>query len=104
MEPLRWLRVFSAVKSHFLDTVTFVPEATSVYSDNLVYFLREDAVLAPYNRKIHDLNPRQVKKFKESYNDLPKNDYVDSFVIADCLCFGRINKEVYLGDYRYKAL
>ena len=35
---------------------------------------------------------------------MPKNDYVDSFVIADCLRFGRINKEVYLDDYRYKAL
>ncbi|MBO5008205.1 MAG: hypothetical protein J6D26_05170 [Clostridia bacterium] len=28
----------------------------------------------------------------------------DSFVIADCLRFGRINKELYIGDYRYKAL
>ncbi|WP_255346153.1 IS110 family transposase [Butyrivibrio sp. FC2001] len=37
------------------------------------------------------------------HNNL-KNDYVDSFIIADCLRFGRINKEVYLDDYRYKAL
>ena len=29
---------------------------------------------------------------------------MDSFVIADCLRFGRINKEVYVGDYRCKAL
>jgi hypothetical protein len=36
--------------------------------------------------------------------DLPKNDFADSFVIADCLRFGRINKEVYLSDYRYAAL
>ena len=51
-----------------------------------------------------DVYKRQVKKFHDTYNDLPKNDYVDSFVIADCLRFGRINKEVYMGDYRYKAL
>jgi Transposase. len=44
------------------------------------------------------------RKFHDTYNDLPKNDYVDSFVIADCLRFGRINKEVYMGEYRYKAL
>lgn len=97
-------RILSAVTSHSLDTVTIGLEATSVYGDNLVYFLRENAILTPYNRKIHVLNPKQVKKFKEAYNDLPKNDYVDSFIIADCLRFGRINKEVYLGDYRYKAL
>ena len=69
-----------------------------------MYFLREDAALVPYDRNIHVLNPRQVKNFKEAYNDLPKNDYVDSFVIADCLRFGRINKEVYQADYRYKTL
>ena len=97
-------RILSALTSHSLDTVLIGLEATSVYGDNLVYFLREDATLSPFHRKIHVLNPRQVNKFKEAYNDLPKNDSVDSFVIADCLRFGRINKEVYIGDYRYKAL
>ena len=97
-------RILSALTSHSLDTVLIGLEATSVYGDNLVYFLREDATLAPFHRKIHVLNPRQVNKFKEAYNDLPKNDSVDSFVIADCLRFGRINKEVYIGDYHYKAL
>ena len=97
-------RICSALTSEALDTVSIGLEATSVYGDNLVYFLREDAFLASFNRMIHVLNPKQVNKFKESYNDLPKNDWVDSFVIADCLRFGRINKEVYVGDYRYKAL
>ncbi len=97
-------RICSALASESLDTVSIGLEATSVYGDNLVYFLREDASLASFNRKIHVLNPKQVNKFKESYNDLPKNDWVDSFVIADCLRFGRINKEVYIGDYHYKAL
>ena len=96
--------VLSALTSYSLTDVIFGLEATSVYGDNLVCFLREDGSLTPYNRKIHVLNPKQVSKFKESYNDLPKNDYVDSFIIADCLRFGRINKEVYLDDYRYKAL
>ena len=97
-------RILSVMTSLSLDSVLIGLESTSVYGDNLVYFLREDATLASFNRKIHVLNPKQVKKFKDSYNDLPKNDYVDSFVIADCLRFGRINKEVYIGDYRYQAL
>ena len=97
-------RILTALTSYSLDTVKIGLEATSVYGDNLVFFLREDATLAPFNRTIHVLNPKQVKKFKEAYNDLPKNDYMDSYVIADCLRFGRINKEVYLGDYRYNAL
>ena len=55
-------RILSAFISHSLDTVLIGLEATSVYGDNLVYFLREDATPAPFNRKIHVLNPRQVKK------------------------------------------
>lgn len=94
-------RILSAIISESLTDVVIGLEATSVYGDNLVCFLREYGSLAPYNKKIHVLNPKQVNKFKLSYNDLPKNDYVDSFVIADCLRFGRINKEVYLDDYRY---
>ena len=97
-------RILSAITSESLTDVVIGLEATSVYGDNLVCFLGEDGSLAPYNKKIHVLNPKQVNKFKLSYNDLPKNDYVDSFVIADCLRFGRINKEVYLDDYRYAAL
>ena len=79
-------------------------EATSIYGDSLVYALREDGRLGRFQRKIHVLNPKQVKKFKEAYPDLPKNDFVDAFVIADHLRFGRIAREVYMDDYRYQAL
>lgn len=97
-------RIVSAIISESLTDLVIGLEATSVYGENLVCFLREDGSLARYNRKIHVLNPKQVKKFKDAYPDLPKNDYVDSFIIADALRFGRINKEVYMDDYRYKAL
>lgn len=97
-------RILAAIISQSLTDVIIGMEATSVYGDNLVCFLREDGSLNPYNKKIHVLNPKQVNRFQQAYNDLPKNDYMDSFVIADCLRFGRINKEIYLDDYRYEAL
>ena len=97
-------RIESAITSESLTDLIIGLEATSVYGDNLVCFLREDGTLAKYNRNIHVLNPKQVKKFKDSYSDLPKNDYVDSYIIADALRFGRISKEVYMDNYRYKAL
>ena len=97
-------RIVSALGSMQLSDVVIGLEATSIYGDSLVYALREDGSLGRFQRKIHVLNPKQVKKFKDSYPDLPKNDWVGAFVIADHLRFGRIGKEVYMDDYRYKAL
>jgi transposase len=67
-------------------------------------FLREDGALGRFERKLHVLNPKQVKKFKEVHPDLPKNDPVDAFVVADNLRFGRITAPIYMDDYRYEAL
>ena len=97
-------KIVAALNQESLTEVAIGLESTGCYGENLVYFLKEDFFLSKYNKKIFVLNPKQVKKFKDSYNDLQKNDYIDSFVIADCLRFGRINKEVYMEDYRYKAL
>ena len=97
-------RIVSALHSMQLSDVVIGLEATSIYGDTLVYALREDGSLGRFQRKIHVLNPKQVRKFKDSYPDLPKNDWVDAFVIADHLRFGRIGKEVYMDDYRYKSL
>ena len=97
-------RIVSALTAMQLSDVVIGLEATSIYGDSLVYALREDGGLGQFQRKIHILNPKQVRKFKDAYSDLPKNDFVDAFVIADHLRFGRIASEVYMDDYRYKAL
>ena len=97
-------RVVSALSEKNLSAVSIGIEATSVYGDNLMCFLREDGALGRFERKLFVLNPKQVNKFKASYSDLPKNDPVDAFVIADTLRFGRIGSPVYMDDYRYKAL
>ena len=97
-------RVVSALTEKNLSAVAIGIEATGVYGDNLMCFLREDGALSRFERKLHVLNPKQVNKFKESYSELPKTDSVDAFVVADSLRFGRITAAVYMDDYRYKAL
>ena len=79
-------KIVSALTAKDLSSVTIGMEATSVYGDTLVYALREDGRLGHFERKIHVLNPKQVSKFREAYPDLPKNDPVDAFVIADQVC------------------
>lgn len=78
-------------------------EATSVYGDPLVYFLKQETAEGRFQANIHILNPTQVNRFKQFYPDLPKTDDIDAWVIAEHLRFGRINKEVYMDD-RYRAL
>ena len=71
---------------------------------NVAYLMRPDGGLGRFQRKIHVLNPMQAKKFKGSYPELPKNDWVDAFVIADHLRFGRIARAVYMDDYCHNDL
>lgn len=97
-------RITSVLQTLDNPEVVIGMEATSVYDDNLMYFLRESSSLAGFNRRLHMLNPKQVKRYKDAYSDLPKNDPTDAFVIADNLRFGRVTKEVYMDDYRYQAL
>jgi transposase len=97
-------RIVSALSEKGLPSVAIGIEATSVYGDNLMCFLREDHALGCFERNLHVLNPKQVRKFKEAYSDLPKTDGVDAFVVADSLRFGRITTAVYMDDYRYTAL
>lgn len=96
--------IVSNLESLKISNVAIGIEATSVYADPLVYTLQQDENLGRYAPHIQVLNPTKVKKFKESYSELPKNDYVDAFVIADHLRFGRSKLAVVSDDYRYKEL
>lgn len=97
-------RIDAVMKSLQLSVVDIGLESTGIYGKHLEYFLREDGNLSKYDRHVFVLNPTRVRNFSKTYDELEKNDYVDSFVIADCLRFGRINNGVYDSDYRYDAL
>lgn len=79
-------------------------EATGAYGKGVAMFLREASEIHPARKAVHVLNPKQVKRFRDAYSDLPKDDFTDAFVIADSLRFGRIaQKEVVVED-KYLAL
>ena len=96
--------VVSAMTAKGLKNLEIGIEATGVYGDGLMCFLNENDALAQFEKRLYILNPKQVEKFKQAYSDLPKNDPVDAFVIADSLRFGRIKTNPYQDDYRYKSL
>lgn len=60
-------------------------------------------MLAPFGTEVYCLNPKEVAKYKESFNALDKNDGIDSFVIADFARVGRISIKPWRGA-QYLAL
>lgn len=65
-------------------------ESTSVYSWHPAMFFHEDQGLQGFHTKVYTINPKLIKKFKEAYVDLDKNDHIDAWIIADRLRFGRL--------------
>jgi hypothetical protein len=67
-------------------------ESTGFYGVHIANYLSTCEKLAPFSTKVYCLNPKEVSKYKESFNSLDKNDGIDSFVIAD---FARVGRNPY---------
>jgi transposase len=96
-------KIHSILLNSDFSRISIGMESTSIYADHLAVFLRNDDFLKKWNVKVTVLNAKQVKAFKEAYPELPKDDNIDTLIIADYLRFGRISKEVSL-DEKYLAL
>ena len=83
--------------------VTVGMESTSIYADHLATYLRKDEFLHKWNCEVYVINAKNIRKFKESYPELPKTDNIDTLIIADYLRFGRLPKMV-CHDEKYLAL
>lgn len=86
-----------------IQKVLFGYESTSVYGWHLQYFLADSPALRPFSPSIICFNPTIIESFKKTLGDLPKNDRIDAFAIAERLRFGRLPESVPV-DFRYLAL
>ena len=78
-------------------------ESTSVYADHLAAYLKNDEFLRKWECQVYVINPKNINNFKKSYPEMPKNDNIDTLIIADYLRFGRLPKSVWY-DEKYLAL
>lgn len=83
-------QIVKIAQSHSISEIQIGMEATSVYSWHPAMFFHEDESLREFKTKVFTINPKLIKKFKESYVDLDKTDQVDAWIIADRLRFGRL--------------
>ena len=71
-------------------------EATSIYANHLIYTLYDSPIFKDIELHIYQFNPKLVKKFKDAMGDLPKNDNIDSYVIASRIKMGNLPSECYV--------
>lgn len=71
-------------------------EATSVYGTHLLYSIADSNVLSDFTVQSYCFEPKIIKSFRDSLGDLPKNDKMDSFVIASRLRLGNLPNEFYI--------
>lgn len=88
---------------HGFHSVIIGLESTGFYGVHIASYLSTCERLAPFSTKVCCLNPKEVAKYKESFNSLDKNDGTDSFVIADFARVGRIKIQPWRGA-QYPAL
>lgn len=83
---------------HEFQSVIIGLESTGFYGVHIANYLSTCEKLAPFSTKVYCLNPKEVAKYRESFNSLDKNDGIDSFVIADFARVGRIKIQPWRGS------
>jgi len=96
--------IASVLSNHTeLKSVIIAMESTSFYGVHAANYLSSCDLLLPFSVQVYCLNPKDVRNYKKSFTDLPKNDNVDSFVIADFARVGKIKIQPWRGS-QYLAL
>ncbi|ABY92460.1 IS110-like element ISDha12 family transposase [Thermoanaerobacter brockii subsp. lactiethylicus] len=96
-------RILECCNKYNIQKVFIGLESTSVYGWHLQYYLADHSALKPYQPSITTFNANIINAFKKSLGNLPKNDWIDAFAIAEKLRFGRLPKSCSV-DFRYLAL
>lgn len=79
--------------NHKFKYVIIGMEPTGFYGVHLANYLPTNELLAPFSVWVYCLDPIKggIKNYKKSFNDISKNDGIDSFVITDFARVGRIS-------------
>jgi len=73
------------------DIIKIGMEATNVFWEHCYRLIKKHELLnSNFKLQLYTVNPKVVSNFKKAYTDLPKNDSVDAWVIADRIRFGRV--------------
>lgn len=88
--------VLAYANSLDVSNILFGIEATSVYGSHLLYTIADSNIFSNFTVQSYCFEPKIIKNFRDSLGDLPKNDKMDSFVIASRLRLGNLPNEFYI--------
>ena len=65
-------------------------EATGNYGFHLPFAFSNNPMLKKYSPEIYQINPKIIKNFRKAFNEIPKTDAVDAYIIAERLKVGKL--------------
>lgn len=90
--------IFDFLSSSKFKYLIVALESTSLYGVHIANHLSSDEKLLAFSPLVYCLNPKMIANYKKSFIGLPKNDFVDAFVIADFARVGRIKSSPWRGS------
>lgn len=81
----------------FFEKIIIVMESTGMYSFHPACYLSSNEYLNNFNTEVYQINACDFNAYKKSFHDLPKDDNIDAYVLAD---YGRVGRTKALNPFR----
>ena len=75
---------------HNFTSILIGYESTGNYGFHLPFYLAENKKISEFELKIFQINPKIIKNFRKAFNDIPKTDKDDPYIIAERLKIGKL--------------
>jgi len=80
----------SIAQKHSFTKILIGFEATGNYGFHLPFVFSNNPLFKKYDIEIYQINPKIIKNFRKAYNEIPKTDSVDAYLIAERLKVGKL--------------
>lgn len=76
----------------FFEKIIIVMESTGMYSFHPACYLSSNEYLNNFHTEVYQINACDFNAYKKSFHDVPKDDGIDAYILADYARVGRIKQ------------
>lgn len=82
--------VINIAQKHLFTKIVIGYEATGNYGFHLPFSFLDNSELKKYSIEIYQINPKIINNFRKAFNEIPKTDSYDAYIIAERLKVGKL--------------